>query len=362
MLFPNAGVEVHPALLLLLGLMVGNLSGFFGVGGGFLITGGLLVFGVPPLFAVGTGLSLIMGSSLINTLKHRRVGNVDFKLGALMVIGTIPALFFAERLNSRLEDMGIAGPVIRYVYVGFLTTLGSFLIYDYLRTRNSASRGDQVSTASLAERVRTVRIPPHSIGIPGLFSLSTYVALPISGIPRISIWIPIVVGFGVGFLAGLLGAGGGFILMPILIYVLGVPTTVAIGTDLFQIILTGSVGTLLYSLSRHVDLLMAVMMLATASLGSQFGVAATRFVEASRIRVLYGMTVLSGAVAVALRQASEAGPDYLADVGSILLLSFAGVISLVIVSLLAMAPSKRIIPIAPSTGAKVSRGKQRGGS
>ena len=80
MLFPNAGVEVNPALLLMLGLMVGTLSGFFGVGGGFLITGGLLVFGVPPLFAVGTGLTLIMGTSIINTLKHRKRGNVDFKL------------------------------------------------------------------------------------------------------------------------------------------------------------------------------------------------------------------------------------------------------------------------------------------
>ena len=361
MLFPNAGVEVHPALLLLLGLMVGNLSGFFGVGGGFLITGGLLVFGVPPLFAVGTGLTLIMGSSLINTLKHRRVGNVDFKLGALMVIGTIPALFAAERLNSRLEEMGIAGPVIRYVYVAFLASLGSFIVYDFLRTRRTSNgQGDQVSTASLTQRVRELRIPPHSVGIPGLFSLPTYVSLPTSGIGRISLWIPILVGFGVGFLAGLLGTGGGFILMPILIYVLGVPTAVAIGTDLFQIIITGSVGTLLYSLSNHVDLLMAVMMLATASVGSQLGVAATRFVEASRIRVLYGMTVLSGAGAVGLRQASEPGPDFLADVASVLLLSFAAAICVLIAVLFVTARSRQVRLVA-GTDAEVPRAKQREG-
>ena len=89
--FPNAEVTINPALLVLLGLVVGTLGGFFGVGGGFLITGGLLVFGVPPLFAVGTGLTLIMGSSIINTLKHRRLGHVDYKLGLLMVCGTIPA-------------------------------------------------------------------------------------------------------------------------------------------------------------------------------------------------------------------------------------------------------------------------------
>ena len=117
MFFPNAEIIINPFLLILLGLVVGTLGGFFGVGGGFLITGGLLVFGVPPLFAVGTGLTLIMGSSIINTLKHKRLGNVDFKLGLLMVCGTIPGEILAERLNSGLEAMGLAGPVIRYVYV-----------------------------------------------------------------------------------------------------------------------------------------------------------------------------------------------------------------------------------------------------
>ena len=124
MLFPNADVMVNPALLMLLGLIVGTLSGFFGMGGGFLITGGLLVFGVPPLFAVSTGLTLIMGSSVINTLKHRELGHVDFKLGFLLVCGTIPAAILAERLNVALEASGIAGSVIRYVYVVFLAAMG----------------------------------------------------------------------------------------------------------------------------------------------------------------------------------------------------------------------------------------------
>ena len=222
MLFPNAGVEINPAFLLLMGLMVGTLSGFFGVGGGFLITPGLLIFGVPPLFAVGTGLTLIMGSSLINTLKHREVGNVDFKLGALMAIGTIPAVFLAERVNSQLEASGVAGPVIGYIYVIFLAAPGSFILYDYLKTRNLASSQkdpqvskDQVSTVMLAQRLHALRIPPHSIGLPGYLSLPTYVSLPASGIQRISLWMPICIGFGVGFPAWLLGGGGGFILMPI---------------------------------------------------------------------------------------------------------------------------------------------------
>ena len=114
MWFPNAEVTVNPALLLLLGVMVGTLSGFFGVGGGFLITGGLLVFGVPPIFAVGTGLALIMGSSIINTLKHRHLGNVDLRLGLIMLVGTVPGVFFAQQLNSTLAEDGIIRPAIRY--------------------------------------------------------------------------------------------------------------------------------------------------------------------------------------------------------------------------------------------------------
>ena len=309
MFFPNADVVIHPALLVFLGLIVGMLGGFFGVGGGFLITGGLLVFGVPPVYAVGTGLTLVMGTSIINTFKHRSLGNVDFKLGALMVTGTIPAIFLAEWVNATLEAAGIAGPVIRYIYVGFLSALGLFILYDYWRTRSrSGGGGEETSTEGLAQRVRSLRIPPHSIGIPGVGGISTYVALPVSGIERISVFVPVVIGFGIGFIAGLLGAGGGFILMPVLIFVLGVPTTVAIGTDLFQIIITGSVGSFAYALSDRVDPTMAVLMLAAASIGSQVGASATRMIEASRIRFLYGVLILTGAVAVALEEVSQAVP------------------------------------------------------
>ena len=306
MYFPNAEVVIHPALLVFLGVIVGMLGGFFGVGGGFLITGGLLVFGVPPVYAVGTGLTLVMGTSIINTLKHRNLGNVDFKLGALMVTGTIPAIFLAEWVNATLEAAGIAGPVIRYVYVGFLASLGLFILYDFWRTwlrqgRHSGG-GEDITTAALTERVRALRIPPHRVGIPGVGGVSTYVSLPVSGIERISVFVPVGIGFGIGFIAGLLGAGGGFILMPVLIFVLGVPTTIAIGTDLFQIIITGSVGSFAYALSDRVDPLMAVLMLAAASIGSQLGASATQRVDPSRIRFLYGLLIMTGAVAVALEE------------------------------------------------------------
>ena len=339
MLFPIADVTVNPALPLLLGLIVGTLSGFFGVGGGFLITGGLMVLGVPPVFAVGTGLTLIMGSSIINTLKHRSFGHLDLKLGLLMVIGTIPALFLAEWLLTSLESAGVAGEVIRYVYVVVLAGLAIFIGYDFWRGRRLINRSaGEVSTAGLAKRVQSLRIPPHSIKIPGLPPISTYVSLPVSRIDRISVFVPITVGFGAGFFAGLLGAGGGTILMPILIFVLGVPTTVAIGTDLFQIIITGSVGTFIKSFAGHVDPVMVVLMLVAASAGAQLGAAATRIVEASRIRILYGVIVLAGSVAVALEQASKSfSSEFLSDLAAVVLLGVAGATCLVIAGFLVVA-------------------------
>ena len=344
MWFPNAEVTVNPALLLLLGVMVGTLSGFFGVGGGFLITGGLLVFGVPPVFAVGTGLALIMGSSIINTLKHRHLGNVDLRLGLIMLVGTIPGVFFAEQLNSTLEEAGIIGPVIRYVYIVFLAVLGGFIIYDHLKQRrNPVAAAGEISTASLARRVQGMRIPPHAIWLPGLGRVPTYVALPVSGIDQLSVFIPVIVGFSVGFFAGLLGAGGGFLLMPVLIFGMGVPTTVAIGTDLFQIIVTGSWGTFVYALSHNVDPLMAIIMLGAASIGSQLGTAATRFVEPARIRVLYGVTIMGGCISVALDQVSTYSDslDFLSTLASVILLSVAGAMCLIIAGMMIRANRER---------------------
>ena len=344
MWFPNAEVTIDPALLLLLGVMVGTLSGFFGVGGGFLITGGLLVFGVPPVFAVGTGLALIMGSSIINTLKHRHLGNVDLRLGLIMLVGTIPGVFFAEQLNSTLEEAGIIGPVIRYVYIVFLAVLGGFIIYDHLKQRrNPVAAAGEISTASLARRVQGMRIPPHAIWLPGLGRVPTYVALPVSGIDQLSVFIPVIVGFSVGFFAGLLGAGGGFLLMPVLIFGMGVPTTVAIGTDLFQIIVTGSWGTFIYALSHNVDPLMAIIMLGAASIGSQLGTAATRFVEPARIRILYGVTIMGGCISVALDQVStySGSLDFLSTLASVILLSVAGAMCLIIAGMMIRAKRER---------------------
>ena len=355
MLFPNADVMVNPVLLVLLGVIVGTLGGFFGVGGGFLITGGLIVFGVPEIYAIGTGLTLIMGSSIINMLKHRGLGNVDFKLGIPMVLGAMPAVFIAESLNSALEEAGQVGNVIPYIYVAVLLLLGSFLVYDYFKTRRRAAQagnqGEAVSTAGLTQRVQSLRIPPHSVKLPGLPARSTYIALKVSGIERISIFVPILVGFGIGFFAGLLGAGGGFILMPVLVFVMGIPTTVAIGTDLFQVIIIGSWGTLLYALGNNVDPLMALIILAAASVGSQIGATATRFVDPGRIRILYGITVLSGALAIGMGQLGKAieGLAFLGRIDDWVLLGVPGFMCIVITVLMILEAVRRRQPASEAS-------------
>lgn len=347
MLFPNADVIVNPIVLVLLGVIVGTLGGFFGVGGGFLITGGLIVFGVPEIYAIGTGLTLIMGSSIINMLKHRGLGNVDFRLGIPMVLGAMPAVFIAESLNSALEEAGQVGNVIPYIYVAVLLLLGTFLVYDYFKTRlrssRNTSRGEEVSTAGLTQRIQSLRIPPHSIKVPGLPARSTYISLKVSGIERISVFVPILVGFGIGFFAGLLGAGGGFILMPVLVYVVGIPTTVAIGTDLFQVIITGSWGTLLYALGNNVDPLMALIILTAASVGSQIGATATRFVDPGRIRILYGITVLSGALAIGMGQVGKAveGLAFLGRIDDWVLLGVPGCMCILITILMVLEALRR---------------------
>ena len=338
MYFPNAELMMNPALLVLLGLIVGMLSGFFGVGGGFLITGGLLVFGVPTLYAVGSGLALVVGTSMMNMLNHRDLGNVDYRLGLPLVVGAAPAMYGAERVNNLLESWGLAGPVISYFYVALLVGLGIFILWDYWKTHRGRGRvsEERTTTVRLARWIQEAEIPPGRIRLPGLGNVSTLVSMPTSRIPQMSVFVPFLIGVMVGFIAGLLGAGGGFFLTPVLIYVLGVPTRVAIGTGLLVVIVAASVGSFVYALSDRVDLLIALVMLVSASLGSQLGATATRYVRASGIRVLYGVIVLFGGIAVGLQQVSvETGQELLSTIGSVALLGTGGAVCLLLVAQMA---------------------------
>ena len=338
--FPIADAMVSPVLLALLGMIVGTMTGFFGVGGGFLITGGLLVLGVPTIYAVGTGLLMVMGTAITSTLRHRRLGNVDFRLAIMIVCGTIPGVFAGERVNATLAEAGIAGPVVGAVYFVLLLSLGSLMVGNWLRSLRYRPR--QAVGQGLPGWFRRVRIGPDRLKVPALGGATGEINLrpsfPNAGIEEMSAFVPMFAGFVIGFIAALLGAGGGFLLMPFLVYGLGIPPAVAIGTDLFQIIITGTLGAFLYSLSGNVDPMIAVIMFASASVGTQLGALATRFVNATRILGLFGVTVLNAGIAVGLGQLARAiGAGFLEQISQVLLLGISGAVAATILMLLAVA-------------------------
>ena len=336
MYFPIADVTVSPLLLALLGIVVGTMTGFFGVGGGFLITGGLLVLGVPAIYAVGTGLLMVMGTAITSTLRHRRLGNVDLRMAILIVCGTIPGVFIGERVNATLEEAGIAGPVIGAVYFVLLLSLGSLMVINWLRTMRYRPRSTDLGM--FPRWFQGVRLGPGKLTLPGYGEVNLRPAFPNAGIAEMSAFVPMLTGLIIGFIAALLGAGGGFLLMPFLVYGLGVPPAVAIGTDLFQIIITGTLGAFLYSLGGNVDPVIAIIMFSAASVGTQIGALATRFVNSARILGLFGLTVLNAGVAVGIGQLARLiDSDSLAQVGQLLLLGVSGLVALTIVALLVIA-------------------------
>ena len=349
MYFPISDVTVSPLLLALLGMIVGTMTGFFGVGGGFLITGGLLVLGVPTIYAVGTGLLMVMGTAITSTLRHRRLGNVDVRLAALIVCGTIPGVFAGERVNSALSAAGIAGPVVGIVYFVLLLSLGGLMVGNWLRQLRYRPR--RPVGGGLPGWFQRLRIGPTRLSLPGRRTFNLRPTFPNAGIAEMSAFTPMFAGFVIGFIAALLGAGGGFLLMPFLVYGLGVPPAVAIGTDLFQIIITGTLGAFLYSLSGSVDPIIAIIMFASASVGTQLGALSTRFVNAGRILGLFGVTVLNAGIAVGLGQLGGVlNSSLLEQISQGMLLGVSGIVAATILALLLAA-----IAVRARRGRRLSR-------
>ncbi|MFH1486328.1 MAG: sulfite exporter TauE/SafE family protein, partial [Chloroflexota bacterium] len=239
MFFPGVGIEMDPLALMLLGLSLGVCTGFFGIGGGFMVTPALNLLGMPMAFAIGTDLCQMAGKAVVSTLKHRKLGNVDLRLGVIMVAGTVVGVEVGKETVMHLEGAGNVDAVVRYIYIAFLGGLGLFMLREARKSMVSHAEirdARDVVQNPVVRWIRSVNVPP-------------FISLPVSGIPRISIWVPLGVGFFTGVLAGLLGVGGGFIRMPALVYLMGVPTVVAVGTDLFEIIISGSYGALTYALA-----------------------------------------------------------------------------------------------------------------
>jgi uncharacterized membrane protein YfcA len=289
---PISGVEINVLLLILLGVAVGVLGGFFGMGGAWMVTPALNIFGFPMPFAVGTDLCHMAGKSIISTRRHAKFGNVDAKLGLTMLAFDVCGIEIGARLVMLLERRGLAGPVIRWVYVVFLFLIGLLIFYDYFKKRALDRRQGTVGGSETAVRWH-VRL--HRINVPPVVSFNVAQV-------RCSMWLPALVGLFVGVLAGFLGIGGGLLMMPALVYLIGCPTYVAVGTDLFTVMLSGFYGAFTYSMKGRVELLAVIFMLLGAAPGAQVGTIATKYIRGYGIRLMFGVTVVCAMVSVILKQ------------------------------------------------------------
>lgn len=288
--FPIAGVTVNPFLLALIGFAIGVLGGFFGVGGGFLAGPLMFLLGAPMNFVVGTDLTHIAGKSVVATRRHWTLGHVDFRLGVLMIFGTVPGVELGAQIIEGLERAYAVDQVVGSAYIVLLLTIGAFMAWEgWQAVRRGQTAADQPVWGQQARRaMRAVRLPPM-------------IRLPVSGVENISVWTILVVGFVVGLLAGMLGVGGGFLRLPALIYVMGIPTHVAVGTDLFEIIFSAGYGTVTHALKGNVDIMMALVMHTGAAIGAQFGALATVHFSGPKIRLGFSLLPFFGALLVLYR-------------------------------------------------------------
>jgi uncharacterized protein len=279
---PIAELSVNILVMLGLGAAVGFLSGMFGVGGGFLLTPLLMFSGIPPAIAVATGANQIVGTSVSGTLAQWRRGNVDVRMGAVLIIGGVAGALAGVLLLQALQQIGQSGLIISLTYVVFLGVIGTLMLWESVRVIRRTRAGKKVTARSGQHNWI------HGLPFKMRFPQSR---LYISAIP------PLVIGAVVGLLASFLGVGGGFIMVPAMIYLLRMPTNIVIGTAIFQIIFVTAVVTLLHATLNHtLDLLLAFILVIGGVIGGQFGVRAGHRFRGEQLRAMLAMVVLAVAL------------------------------------------------------------------
>ena len=277
---PIAEVSVDAFLLLGLGGLVGLLSGLFGVGGGFLLTPLLFFIGIPPAVAVATQGTQIVASSVSGVLAHLQRKAVDFRLGLVLLAGGVVGVALGVALFNWMKARGQVDLFVQLCYVVFLGTVGTLMLVESIGALRRARRqGPQ------PRRVRRSRTWVDALPFKMRFRAS---GLYISVLP------PVAVGLLVGVLAAIMGVGGGFIMVPAMIYLLGVPTKVVIGTSLFQIIFVSAFSTVLHATTnRTVDLVLAVLLLVGSVVGAQIGTQWGARLRAEQLRILLALLVVA---------------------------------------------------------------------
>jgi uncharacterized membrane protein YfcA len=293
MYMPIAGVKIFWPGLVLIGFSVGTIGGFFGMGGAWMVTPGLNILGFPMAFAIGTDIAHIAGKSMISTIRHSKFGNVDYKLGFIMLIGTMAGIELGAQLVMFLEGLGNLAVIVRWVYVIFLALIAIMVFSDYAKARNKKKLG--VEDRGKGTEGFTWYKTLHKINIPPMMHFKS------AGI-YCSAWLPILVSFITGVLAGFLGIGGGLFRMPALIYFIGAPTHIAVGTDLFEVMISGLYGAFTYTLKGRIELVAVFVMLTGAAIGAQIGTVATKYAKGFGIRLAFGTAVVCCMFSIILKQ------------------------------------------------------------
>ena len=297
---PIAEMSVDVFLILGLGGGVGMLSGLFGVGGGFLMTPLLIFIGVPPAVAVGSEAAQIVASSVSGVLAHMRRGNVDFRMGSVLLAGGIVGSTAGVQLFAFLRSIGQVDLVVALSYVILLGIVGALMLQESVRTLIRRHRTGFANRGKLHQ---------HNF----LHGLPLKMRFPKSKL-YISSLLPLSVGMFVGLLSALMGVGGGFIMVPAMIYLLGMPTSVVVGTSLFQIIfVTANVTFLQAYQNQTVDMVLALLLVVGGVIGAQIGARVGAKLRGEQFRGLMALTVL--AVAGKLAWDLVATPDDLFSVG-----------------------------------------------
>ncbi len=280
---PVALTSINILIPVGLGLAVGLLSGLFGVGGGFLMTPLLIMFGIPATVAAATDSNQIVAASTSGTYAHWRVGNVDFKMGFHLLIGGFVGGLVGVQAIKILKAMGNADFVIKMTYVIMLGVVGSYMFIESLNAiRKSKNKGEAVKPAETKDNAFTRFLK----------SLPLQTRYEKSGVTH-SMLLPIVFGGFVGILAALMGVGGGFLMVPVMVYILRMPMHVVVGTSLFQILFNCIEVTFLQAYTNHnVDFILAVLLLLGSTVGAQIGTVFGRKLKGEQLKIILAVIVL----------------------------------------------------------------------
>ncbi|MEN3791177.1 sulfite exporter TauE/SafE family protein [Fulvimarina sp. MAC3] len=279
---PIAEISVNLFVIVGMGMAVGFLSGLFGVGGGFLITPLLIFYSIPPAIAVATGANQVVASSFSGALAHYKRGTVDIKLGTMLLLGGAIGSIAGVWLFGLLRSLGQLDLAVSLLYVVFLGSIGGLMLNESVRSMLKSRRGGAGATDS--------RRPGQHSWILGLPLKMRF--------PRSRLYISVIpvigLGFFIGILAAIMGVGGGFVMVPAMIYLLRVPTNVVIGTSLYQIMFTAAVTTVLQAATNHtIDIVLAFLLMIGGVVGAQFGAEAGRKLRGDQLRALLALLVLA---------------------------------------------------------------------